>query len=116
MKELSDEMVLRIADRFRGLADTTRIRILVRLQSGECNVSTLASELGVAQASISKHLAVLRQLGFILVRREGVQAFCSIRDPALPQLCQLMCEGVTRHAQEQHAALGLSRKPRATKS
>lgn len=112
MKELSDEMVARIAERFRGLADTTRIRILVRLQGGECNVTTLASELGVAQASISKHLAVLRQLGFILVRREGVQAFCSIRDPALPQLCQLMCDGVTRHAQEQHAALGLSRKPR----
>lgn len=116
MKEFSDEMVERIADRFRGLADTTRIRILVRLQGGECNVSTLDSELGVAQASISKHLAVLRGLGFILVRRVGVQAFCSILDPALPQLCQLMCAGVTRHAQEQHAALGLSRKPRSLKT
>lgn len=115
MKELSDEMVARIAGRFRGLADTTRIRILVRLQAGECKVGALAEELGVAQASVSKHLAVLRQLGFILVRREGVQAFCSIRDPALPQLCQLMCDGVTRHAQEQHAALGLSRKPRSTR-
>ncbi len=113
MKELSDEMVARIAERFRGLADETRIRILVRLQAGECNVGALAAELDVAQASISKHLAVLRSLGFIQVRREGVQAFCSIRDPALPQLCQLMCDGVTRHTQEQHAALGLSRKPRA---
>ncbi|MBA3699040.1 MAG: winged helix-turn-helix transcriptional regulator [Planctomycetes bacterium] len=114
MKELSDEMVARIAERFRGLADVTRIRILVRLQGGECNVSTLATELDVAQASISKHLAVLRSLGFIQMRREGVQAFCTIRDPALPQLCQLMCDGVTRHAQELHAALGLSRKPRKT--
>ena len=112
IKDLSDEMVTRIAERFRGLADETRIRILVRLQSGECNVGTLAGELGVAQASVSKHLAVLRQLGFILVRREGVQAFCSIRDPALPQLCQLMCDGVTRHANEQHAALGIAKKPR----
>ena len=70
----------------------------------------------MAQASISKHLVVLCGLGFILVCCEGVQAFCSIRDPALPQLCQLMCDGVTRHAQEQHAALGLSRKPRAAKT
>src|SRR5688572_27941466 len=116
MKERSEEMVVRVAERFRGSADTTRIRILIRVAGGQCNDSTLASELGVAQASISKHLAVLRGLGFILVRREGVQAFCSIRDPALPQLCQLMCDGVTRHAQEQHAALGLSRKPRSPKT
>lgn len=114
MKELGDEMVARIAERFRGLADETRIRILVRLQAGECNVGTLAEELGVAQASISKHLAVLRQLGFTAVRRDGVQSFCSIRDPALPQLCQLMCDGVTRHAHEQHAALGLPSKTRKT--
>lgn len=107
MRHLSVEMVTRIAERFRGLADETRIRILVRLQGGECNVSTLAEELAVAQASVSKHLSVLRQLGFIHIRREGVQAFCSIRDPALPQLCQLMCDGVTRHAHEEHAALGL---------
>jgi ArsR family transcriptional regulator len=115
MINLSDEMVSRIAERFRGLADPTRIRILLRLQAGECNVSTLAVEIGVAQASISKHLAVLRGLGFVQVRREGVQAFCSIRDPALPRLCQLMCDGVARHAQEQHAALGLAVKPRAAK-
>ena len=68
MKDLGDEMVARIAERFGGLADATRIRILVRLQGGECNVSTLANELEVAQASISKHLAVLKGLGFILVR------------------------------------------------
>jgi DNA-binding transcriptional ArsR family regulator len=115
MKELSDELVSRIVERFRALADETRIRILLRLQGGECNVSTLAQELGVAQASISKHLAVLRQVGFILVRREGTQAFCSVRDPDLPQLCQLMCDGVKRHANEQHAALGLDTRPRAVK-
>lgn len=110
MNDLSNEMVQRIAERFRGLADSTRIRILVRLQTDECNVSTLAADLGVGQASISKHLAVLRGLGFVQVRREGTLVFCSIRDTALPQLCQLMCDGVARHAQEQHAALGLSPK------
>jgi ArsR family transcriptional regulator len=115
MKELSDELVTRITERFRALADETRIRILLRLQVGECNVSTLAHEIEVAQASISKHLAVLRQVGFILVRKEGTQSFCSIRDPALPQLCQLMCDGVKRHASEQHTALGLTPRPRSAK-
>ena len=113
MKDINDEMTERIADRFRALGDETRIRILLRLQGGECNVSTLAGELGVAQASISKHLAILRQVGFVLVRREGTQAICSVRDPDLQQLCQLMCDGVTRHANEQHAAL--QRRPRSAK-
>ena len=115
MKEINDEMVSRIVARFRGLADATRIRILLRLQAGECNVTALSAEIGVAQASMSKHLAQLRDLGFIQARREGTQAFYAIRDPALPQLCQLMCEGGTRHVSEQHAALGLGRRSRPVK-
>ena len=107
MEEMNGAMTERIAERFRALADATRIRILVRLQVGECNVSTLAQELGVGQASVSKHLAVLRAVGFIGVRRDGTQAFCSILDPALPKLCRLMCDGVARHAKAQQRSLGL---------
>ncbi len=106
-KELTDAMVAGIAARFRGLSDATRIRILARLQAGECTVSALAQELDVAQASMSKHLMLLRRLGFVQVRRAGAQAFCSICDPVVPTLCRLMCDGVARMAHEQHAALGL---------
>ena len=111
----NNAMIDRITERFRALADATRIRILVRLQRGECTVSALAHELGIGQASASKHLAILRQVGFVQVRRHGTQAFCSILDPSVPQLCQVMCEGVTRHIQDQHASLGPPRTTKATR-
>lgn len=107
MKEIDAPMVDRIVERFRALGDATRIRILVRLQAGKCNVTTLAQELGAKQASMSKHLAVLRNVGFIEMKRVGAQAFCSALDPALPTLCRLMCDGIVRHAKQQRKLLGL---------
>ncbi len=71
--DMSDEMVGRVVERLRALADETRVRLLLRLKRGECNVTALAADLGVAQASVSKHLNVLRQVGIVAVRREGTQ-------------------------------------------
>lgn len=112
--EMSDEMVGRVVERLRALADETRVRLLLRLKTGECNVTSLAEELGVGQASVSKHLNVLKQVGILSVRREGTQAFYAVRDQSIFELCKLVCDGVVRHAQAEHAALGIEtpRKPK----
>jgi DNA-binding transcriptional ArsR family regulator len=105
MKKMTPEMISRVAARFRALADETRIRILLRLREGEANVSALAAGLGIGQASMSKHLALLRDEGLLELRREGNQAFYTIRDRDLFELCALVCDGVRRHAEERHQAL-----------
>lgn len=110
---MGDQMIGRVVERLRALADETRVRLLLRLKRGECNVTALSEELGVAQASVSKHLNVLRQSGLVAVRREGTQAIYGIRDKSVFELCKLVCDGVVRHAREEHAALGLAdREPR----
>jgi ArsR family transcriptional regulator, cadmium/lead-responsive transcriptional repressor len=44
---------------FRSLADKTRLEIVHRLAAGEARVVDLTGELGLAQSTISKHLACL---------------------------------------------------------
>lgn len=105
MNDMSAELSERIAARFRVLGDATRIRILDALRTGECGVGELAERLDVNQASMSKHLALLREEGLVAVRRIGSQARYVIKDQTLDDLCALVCEGVRRHAEERHAAL-----------
>ena len=58
-------------DGFRMLADATRFRMLWLLCGAEYDVTTLASEVGIARPAVSQHLAKLRLTGLVTVRREG---------------------------------------------
>lgn len=108
-------LVDRIVARLRAIADPVRVRVLSRLQQGEASVGGLAAELDVGQASMSKHLTILRQAGIIATTREGNQTLCRIRDPSIKRLCELVCDGVQRHLREEHEAVTAS-SPRRTKS
>lgn len=107
MTPANRELLRKVAERFRALGDETRLRLLLRLSEGECNVSSLSEELGVGQASVSKHLATLRNVGFLDVRRQGAQSFYSVREPLAEQVCREMLEGVLRHHTQIQSALGL---------
>jgi DNA-binding transcriptional ArsR family regulator len=71
---------------FRSLGDSTRLAILRRLASGEARVVDLTDELGLAQSTVSKHLACLRDCGLIDYRAEGRQSFYALTRPELPDL------------------------------
>jgi ArsR family transcriptional regulator len=94
--------------RLRSLADEIRIRILLRLKEGECNVSALVEELGVAQTSVSKHLSVLRHSGVVSLRREGTQSFYSLKDESVFTVLQLSCESMKRVQREVANAISAS--------
>ena len=104
-QKFREELIPKVAERLKALADETRLRLLLRLRRGEANVTELSDELDVAQASISKHLMTLRQVGLVRVRREGVQSIYSVRDDRVFDMCELVCDGVVRQLREEHAAL-----------
>ena len=56
---------------FSALADPTRRAILARLAEGEATVSELAAPFGQRQPTISKHLRVLEDAGFIQHGRDA---------------------------------------------
>jgi ArsR family transcriptional regulator, cadmium/lead-responsive transcriptional repressor len=71
---------------FRSLADPTRLAIVQRLAQGEARVVDLTRSLELAQSTVSKHLACLRDCGLIDYRSEGRQSFYSLTRPELIDL------------------------------
>lgn len=92
-----DELHL-IADRFRALAEPSRLLILSALRPGELNVTQLAAATGFGQANLSKHLQVLLRVGFVQRRREGVSIYYRIADPDVFRICDLVCGRLEREA------------------
>ena len=71
---------------FRSLGDETRLRIVARLAAGEARVVDLTGELGLAQSTVSKHLACLRGCGLVDYRAQGRQSFYFVASPELLDL------------------------------
>lgn len=71
---------------FRSLADPVRLAIVRRLAQGEARVVDLTRELGMAQSTVSKHLACLRDCRLVDYRAEGRQSFYFIAAPELLDL------------------------------
>jgi ArsR family transcriptional regulator, cadmium/lead-responsive transcriptional repressor len=56
---------------FHGFSDPSRIAILRHLAVGEHRVVDLTAHLGLAQSTVSKHLACLRGCGLVTARPDG---------------------------------------------
>ena len=76
----------RSAALFHGLADRNRLAIVRQLAHGERRVVDLTKTLGLAQGTVSGHLACLRDCGLVVGRPEGRQMFYSIAHPELMDL------------------------------
>ncbi|MCD7102154.1 ArsR/SmtB family transcription factor [Pseudoclavibacter sp. 13-3] len=63
---------------FHAVADPARLRILRHLMLGEHNVRQLVDHLGLAQSTVSAHLACLRDCGLVRARAAGRSSFYSI--------------------------------------
>ncbi|MEE2699595.1 MAG: metalloregulator ArsR/SmtB family transcription factor [Pseudomonadota bacterium] len=78
----------------RSIADTTRVRILKMLEPGELCVCQITAILGLAPATVSKHLSLLRMAGLLSQRKEGrwVYYCLSMHDnnPYAPPVLELL--------------------------
>lgn len=71
---------------FRSLGDSTRLAILRRLASDQARVVDLTGALGLAQSTVSKHLACLRDCGLVSVRSVGRASVFRLAHPELVDL------------------------------
>ena len=63
---------------FRSLGDATRLAILRHLALGEHRVVDLTAHLGLAQSTVSAHLACLRDCGLVTSRPQGRASMWSL--------------------------------------
>lgn len=56
---------------FKALSDLNRLRILKALQSRVLCVCEIRELIGLANSTVSQHLSILKECGFILESKEG---------------------------------------------
>ena len=78
------------ADFCKGLAHPKRLMIIGTLERGEMSVNQLSDATGIPQANLSQHLTMLRQLGILGKRRDGLNIYYSITDQRIVQACDLV--------------------------
>ena len=63
------------------LGDPTRLAVLSHLRGGEHRVGELAEHLGLAQSTVSQHLAILRAAGLISTHTHGRASVSALEHP-----------------------------------
>ena len=81
-----------LADIFKLLGDTSRVRIFWLLCHCEACVINLSAMMGMSSPAVSHHLKLLRAHGLIVSRREGKEVYYKAADTVLAQQLHTMME------------------------
>lgn len=95
-RPLPDPLVELIAQRFKALADPTRVKLLDRLREGPATGKELTDATGSSQQNTSKHLGVLHAAGFVGREKHGTAVRYTCIDPSVYELCETVCGGLRR--------------------
>ena len=80
LNPLPEDLLVEVAATFKALSDPTRAQLVYLLTKRECSVSELSKYVPVSASAVSHHLAKLRAIRLVQVRRDGNQVFYSIDD------------------------------------
>lgn len=91
MEDLDKAAIYRLHAGFcKNLADANRLLIIDALGDGELPVGELAQRLNLPQSNVSKHLALMREHGLVLARREGANIYYSLADSRISEAIRLL--------------------------
>ena len=87
LEPLPAQAAAELADRFRALADPTRVAIVNRLSGAdELCVCDLTAAFDLSQPTISHHLRILRAAGLVEATRRGTWAYYRLVPEAIGAL------------------------------
>jgi ArsR family transcriptional regulator len=93
---MTGSSIAALAETFKMLGDTTRVRILDALSCSELCVCDIARLLGLSESAVSHQLRLLRGMRLVRPRRAGRMVFYALDDEHIVHLFE---EGL-RHVQE----------------
>lgn len=97
-----EEKLMDLAELFKVVGDTTRIRIIYALFSSEMCVCDIAAVLNMTQSAISHQLRVLKQARLVKYRKEGKVVYYSLDDEHVSGLFAIGLGHISELYQEQH--------------
>ena len=85
---LDERTAAQVAELFRALSDTSRVRLIAVLCDCQMNVSALAEAVGISESAVSHHMRGLRQMRLVRARKAGRQVFYCLDDDHIAELFQ----------------------------
>jgi ArsR family transcriptional regulator len=89
-ERLDDQQLTGAASLFEALAHPVRLRIVCGLLDGGCCVGSMVDCLGLPQAYVSRHLAILRDAGVVRATADGRSRTYEVVHPLVPALVSLL--------------------------
>ena len=84
------------------LGHPIRLKIVAGLMSQSCNVKKIWECLGLPQATVSQHLALLKNKSIISGRREGVEVFYKVTSPEAQKIIGALFSDLFSTSEECH--------------
>lgn len=97
MSNTSAEVFRLHADICKTLSHPKRLQILDVLQGDEMAAGDIVKSTGIAKANASQHLALMRNAGILVARRDGVNIYYRVTSPKVIQACRLMRDVLMEH-------------------
>ena len=85
----------REAEILKVLGHPVRLKIVAGLMSQSCNVKKIWECLELPQATVSQHLALLKNKGIIEGKRDGVEVFYQVTSEETRNIVESLMEGFT---------------------
>ena len=76
----------------KAMSHPLRLKIISVLQDREVSVQEIVEQVGTSQSNISQHLAILREKGVLLTRKDANRVFYRVGDQRTLQLVGMMRE------------------------
>ncbi len=70
---------------FKVLANQKRLEIIQLLATGELNVSEMIDMLGLSQANLSQHLALMRRARLLNITKDGTKVYYRLADSTVAE-------------------------------
>jgi ArsR family transcriptional regulator len=94
---------------FKALSDETRLRMLAILLERECCVCEVMQALDISQTRASRNLSLLRDVGFLKLRKDGLWSLYSIDREGMKEYFSDLLE-VVRKGLEGNEIIALDRE------
>lgn len=92
-----------LAQLFKALGDSSRLKVLFQIFSSESCVREIAQNLKMSEAAVSHHLRVLRMNRLVRRRRDGKEIFYQLDDDHVQSILARGCEHVEEFSPQNRA-------------
>lgn len=97
---LDEEKLLVIADFYKALSDSTRVKIINVLEKNELCVCDISNILNMTKSAVSHQLKYLKEMNLIKSRKVGKEVWYTLADKHVKQVFDITLEHILENTND----------------